>query len=458
MALWLVLAAMAAVAAALIALPLLRRAAADRPRADYDLAIYRDQLREIDRDRAQGLLTEAEAEAARTEVGRRLLAAAPGEPGPDAPRGPMAPRGGPRWTLAALAALLPVAALAVYLTHGALGLPGQPAAERLAERADAGRDEALVAELARRMRERPDDSRGWALLGRSLMSLGRAAEAADAFARAAALVTTDADVHARLGEARLHAADGVVTPAARQAFEAALVVDPEEPRARYYLGLADLQAGREREALDRWLALEAESPADAPWRTTLASRIDAVAARLGIDPKALRRAGAAPPRGPSAEDVAAAQRMTPEARMAMIRSMVEGLAGRLETQSDDAEGWVRLGRSYAVLGEAEKSRDAYARAARLKPDDLQVQSAYAGSLYESAGGGGLPTELSGVLQRILARDPTNGQALWLSGLVAARSGDKAAARAHWGRLLAQLAPGSPEHAAVKQRVDALSAN
>jgi cytochrome c-type biogenesis protein CcmH len=462
MALWLALAAMAAAAAALVALPLLRRAAAERPRAEYDLAIYRDQLREIDRDRAQGLLTEAEAEAARTEVGRRLLAAAPADPAGDAPRDPAA--GGRGWVLAALAAVLPAVALAVYLTHGAPGLPSQPAAEHLAERSGSGNDEALVAELARRMRERPDDSQGWALLGRSLMSLGRAAEAADAYGRAAALVTHDADVHARLGEARFQAADGVVTPAAQQAFEAALAVDPKEPRARYYLGLADLQAGREREALDRWLALETDSPPDAPWRATLANRIDAVAARLGVDPKTTRRAGAAPPerepatRGPTAEDVAAAQQMPPEARMAMIRSMVDGLASRLEAQPDDVEGWMRLGRSYAVLGEAEKSRDAYGRAAHLRPDDLAVQSAYATSLYEAAGEGTPAPELAATLQRILARDPANGQALWLSGLVAARGGDKAAARSHWGRLLAQLAPGSPEYAAVKQRVDALASN
>jgi cytochrome c-type biogenesis protein CcmH len=87
-----------------------------------------------------------------------------------------------------------------------------------------------------------------------------------------------------------------------------------------------------------------------------------------------------------------------------------------------------------------------------------VQTAYATSLYEAAGEGTPAPELAATLQRILARDPANGQALWLSGLVAARGGDKAAARSHWGRLLAQLAPGSPEYAAVKQRVDALASN
>jgi cytochrome c-type biogenesis protein CcmH len=318
---------------------------------------------------------------------------------------------------------------------------------------------ALVAELARRMQERPDDPKGWALLGRSLLSLGRAAEAADAYGRAAALLPDDADLHARLGEALIQAADGTVTPAARQALAKALAADPKEPRSRYYLGLAELHAGNERGALDRWLALEADSPPDAPWRGQLAVRIEELAGRLGLDPNTIRGGGGtAAPRGPSAADMAAAQQMAPDQRMAMIRSMVESLASRLEAQPNDAEGWMRLGRSYGVLGEAEKSRDAYARAAHLKPEDLDVQGAYAESLYRSAGDGALPSELAGVLQRILARDPDNRNALWLSGLTAARRGEAASARAHWGRLLAQLAPGSPEHAALKQRVESLSAN
>lgn len=471
MGLWIVLALMTAIAAALIAVPLMRRAGAEQARSDYDVAVYRDQLAEIERDTAQGMLSTEEAEGARAEIARRLLAATTGAPdartAPPAVEAAASRSGRTGWAAAVLAVAVPVAALAVYLSHGAPDLPGQPAAKRLAGRAApdqsgaaAGRsDEALVAELSRRMQERPDDPKGWALLGRSLLSLGRASEGADAYARAAAILPHDADLHARLGEARMQASDGRVTDAAREAFNAALAADPKEPRSRYYLGLAELQAGNERVALDHWIALEADSPPDAPWREQLGIRIATLAARLGVDADALRGGRGAPaPRGPSAADVAAAQQMAPDQRMAMIRSMVESLASRLETQPDDLDGWMRLGRSYGVLGEAEKSRDAYARAARLRPDDSAVQSAYAESLLRAAGDGPPSAELSGVVQRLLARDPDNREALWLAGLAASRLGDAAAARAHWGKLLAQLSPGSPEHAALKKRVESLASN
>lgn len=473
MALWLVLGLMTAIAAALVTLPFVRRAGTVRARADYDAAVYRDQLSEVERDLAQGVLSAGEAEAARVEIGRRLIAAsenaAQSAPAAGRSQKSVARQGSAAWATAATLAIgAPAVALALYLAHGSPGLPSQPAAERIAARAPAadqaddpsGRsEEKLVAELARRLQDRPDDAKGWALLGRSLVSLGRAAESVEAFARAAAILPGDPDLQARLGEARLVAAEGTVTDDARKAFEAALAADPKEPRSRFYLGMAELQAGNARAALDRWLALEADSPPSAPWRAQLASRIDGLAERLGLDASALRGVKEAPaPRGPSAADVAAAQQMAPDQRMAMIRSMVEGLAIRLETEPEDVEGWLRLGRSYGVLGEHDKSREAYGRAAKLRPDDLKIQSVYADSLYKSAGEGTPPAELAGVLRHMLTRDPGNRDALWLSGLLASREGDTTAARAHWGKLLAQMSPGSPEHAALKKRVDSLATN
>jgi cytochrome c-type biogenesis protein CcmH len=477
MALWLVLAAMTLLAGALVALPFIRRSGAVRARAEYDAAVYRDQLREIDRDLAEGIISAADADAARIEVGRRLIAATDATPKPtpakpttraarraQARNEPAPPAARPAWTMAAaLAVGAPVVALAVYLTHGSPGLPSVPAATRIANAPPAATgersEESLVAELARRMQERPDDVRGWALLGRSLVSLGRGAEAVEAFERAVALQPGDADLQARLGEANLVVSEGVVNEAARRAFEAALAADPKEPRSRFYLGVAELQAGNERAALDRWVALETDSPPNAPWRPQLAQRIDALAHQIGVDPATLRPAkDPSAPRGPSAADVAAAQQMTPEERMTMIRSMVESLASRLEAQPDDVEGWLRLARSYGVLGEAERSRDAYGRAAKLRPDDLKVQSAYAESLYKSAGDGMPPAELADVLSHILTRDPANRDALWLSGLAASRAGDAASARTQWQKLLAQISPGSTEYAALKKRMDSLATN
>ncbi len=342
-----VLAGLALVAVLCVLVPLLRPQAPPRARAEHDVDIYRDQLAEIERDRDRGLVSEDQLDAARAEIGRRLLAA-------DAARQvPAARRDAPqmRAVLAAsLAAVLPLAAGGLYVWQGAPLVPGGSAndsaaatATRPAEHED---DMAtLVARLAERMEERPDDARGWRLLGRSLGSLGRYEEAARAYDRATALLPADAQLRSLRAEALTAANGGMVTTEAEQGFAAALRIDPGEPRAGYYLGLAALQKGDRDGALERWRALEAASPEDAEWLPMLRRRI----ARL------------AP--GPTREDVEAAGRLAPEERAAMIRGMVQGLALRLEEEPDDVEGWARLARSWRVLGEAENERDALRQAA-----------------------------------------------------------------------------------------------
>lgn len=382
-----VLAGLALAVVLCVLLPLLRRQAPPRPRAEHDVEIYRDQLAEIERDRDRGMVSGDQLEAARAEIGRRLLAA------DAARREPAARRDAPptRAILAAvLAGVLPLAAGGLYLWQGAPLLSGGSASESAAasEPRPAEREAdmaTLVARLAERMEERPDDIRGWRLLGRSLASLGRYDEAARAYGRATALLPADADLRSLRAAALTAANAGTVTPEAEQGFAAALRIDPGEPRAGFYLGLAALQKGDRDGALARWRALEAASPEGAEWLPMLRRRIASLAP------------------GPTREDVDAARQMAPEERAAMIRGMVESLALRLEEEPDDAEGWARLARSYRVLGEAEKERDALRQA----------------------------------------------------GEAAHRTGDNAAARRHWSRLRGLLPEGSPERAGIARRIDAL---
>jgi len=337
MILWIALALMTAAAAALLCIPLLRRSGTAAPRADYDREVYRDQLAELDRDAARGLIGESETAAARAEIARRLIASADR---PDAKTAPRLGSGSGR-IVAALAIAAPAAALALYLALGAPELATRTTSGPPADMA------ALVAELAEKMKDRPGDLRGWLLLGRSYRSLERFDAAADALGHASALAPDDAALAAEFGEVLIFAADGRVGKEARDAFEAALRVDAKEPRARYYLGLADAQDGNPRGALERWLALEADSAPDAPWRAMLAEHIQQLQTEAGI---------------------------TPENRTAMIRGMVERLAERLAQQPDDADGWLRLARSYMVLGEAAKAKDALAKAEKLRPDDAGVKA------------------------------------------------------------------------------------
>ncbi len=383
-------------ALAMLLVPLIFRQRSATSRDAYNLAVYRDQLAEIERDLARGVLAANEAEAARAEIARRILALKPAE----AETGAGAY---PRAVAIVAILLLPVAAWILYWQLGSPSLPDQPFAERTAagtppiaaNPAHSDMSEAL-ARLGAHLKEHPEDLTGWLLLARSELSLGRYREAAEAYRHAADLSGHRADIMGDWGEAQVLAAGGTVTPAAREAFEAGLR-DPETaPRSRYYLALAQMQRGEVKSALEGWAGLAADAPADAEWLPLVRQRISEAASALGIDPATLKPAtGATRPSGggpngaPGDAAVAAAAKAaagaSPEERQAMINAMVERLAARLADQPDDVEGWVRLGRSYMVLNQPDKAREAYARAVKLKPDDPELKEALAEASTAASG-------------------------------------------------------------------------
>ena len=228
---WLIAAIMCALVLALLLPPLLRRGAASpASRADFDVEIYRDQLDEIERDLERGVLDADQAAAARTEIGRRLLAV--GEEKEE-----IAQASGGRQLVGAvlLGVVVPVAAFLLYIQGGAPGLVDRPAAPPTS--ASPGADphdttEALK-QLAQRLVEKPDDLKGWALMGRSLYSLKRYAESAAAYGNAVALAPGRADLMGLQGEALTFANNGTVTPRARQLFEGAVTLEAGEDRARF---------------------------------------------------------------------------------------------------------------------------------------------------------------------------------------------------------------------------------
>jgi len=293
----------------------------------------------------------------------------------------------------ALLLLLPFAGVsgAVYF-HGEFAAP-RGGHEALLDRArqEAPHDlNAAVAKLEQRLAKEPDDADGWSLLSRSYELLGQHDKAEDAARHAAALgaKSGDAATQSESAEALVSANQGKVVPEARRLFAAALAADPTDPRARFFLGLADAQEGKSEDALGRWLALEADSPADAPWLEGLRANIERLAGSMGVSADELmkRRAalakakpvtGASAPPGPTRADVAAAAAMSPEDRSSMIRGMVERLADRLQREPGDVDGWLRLGRAYAVLGERQKALEAYRRATEADPKREDARTAYA---------------------------------------------------------------------------------
>ena len=353
---WGIAALLVLVALAALLRPLVSRTVRGVGDNEAVLGMFRRQLADIDTDLAQGRLLPDEAAAAQAELTRRLLA----EADRDSKESDLAATSPTElsWRIGAalgVVGLLPAAALAVYFAVGAPAAINSPAAAS-ASRAAAPRDSAEVAaavdQLKARLEHDPDHVEGWTLLGRTLTRLQRFAEAREAYGRAIGLKPDEPELHAELGEVLVLGARGTVTSAAIAEF----AKSGNDPRARFYGAEAALQRGDAAAAKTTLQALLADAPADAPWRKLVAARLAQIAPD---EPQASPKA----PAGPTPQDVDAAQSMSPEERMAMIRGMVERLAARLEQNPGDKEGWMRLARAYEVLGEADKAQAAHARAA-----------------------------------------------------------------------------------------------
>ena len=277
--------AMTAVAVALLAGPLIWRRRAAASRDAYNLAVYRDQLAELERDVGRGVLEPGDAEAAKAEIGRRILALSPTEGRAAASHSRLA------FAIAAIV-LVPIAAWTLYWDIGSPGLPDEPH-DAVAANPHLDIDAALK-QLEAHLTAHPDDLKGWLLLGRTELDLGRYIDAAEAYRHAAEVSGQRPVIVGDWGEAQVMAAGGTVTPGAVQAFKIALA-DPEAaPRSRFYLALADFQAGDTKNALQEWVDLEAASPDDAAWLPMLRKRIAEAATSLGVDPAALKTSSGAP--------------------------------------------------------------------------------------------------------------------------------------------------------------------
>lgn len=375
MSFWIIITSVSVGVGAILALALVRGRADAVPQAAYDMQVYRDQLKEVDRDLARGVIPEAEAERVRTEVSRRLLAADAQMRAQKAP----SERGGKGNIIVAitLVGAMLVGALALYAQLGVPGYRDLPLEARIAA-SDQARTErlsqaeaeaqaparppapeaapdylALMEKLRETVKERPDDLRGLRLLVRNEAALGNVAAAYAAQQQTIRIKGTEAssDDHALLADLMIAAAGGYVSTEAEAALRAALKADPENPTSRYYLGVYLMQVDRPDVAFRMWERLLRESPAEAPWVAPIRAQIEDIAWRAGVQYELPQE-----PRGPSAEDVEAAEDMTPEDRLEMIRGMVRGLAERIDTEGGAPEDWARLIAAYGVLGETDLAR------------------------------------------------------------------------------------------------------
>ena len=366
MLLWIILATLTTVVLLVLLRPLLRGKKSVAGRGAFDAAVYRDQLREVETDRERGLIGEKEAEAARLEISRRLLASAQSDASEQVP-----PSRGSNAVMLSVAAMLPLIAIGLYLAYGSPGLPDQPLAARLEDPSTEQDLAAIVARVEARLREHPEEGEGWDAIAPVYLGIGRYGNAAEAFDQALKLLGESPKRLAGRGQALVLANDGVVSEEARRVLERALVLDPTVLEPRILLAIAKEQDGKFAAAIEDWRGLLAAGDESASWRQMVEKRIAAAEAHLadgstggGAPKTTVPSIGAGPKSGagPTAGDVAAAQAMSPSDRQAMVEQMVQRLAERLEQQGDDLSGWLKLVKAYTVLDRKDDAQKALARA------------------------------------------------------------------------------------------------
>lgn len=455
---WLILAALCLPALALLGYPLLSRRSQTVGRDEGGLAVYRQQLKELDADITRGVLSEQDAEPTRIEIQRRILRL--GKSGSE--DGNLTSGRMPLLTLG-LVLVVTLSSFGLYSYLGSPGLASKPLASRniaLEKRDLAGRDLGnLVKRLAEKLQENPENLDGWILLARTLSRMERYEQAAETFLQATKLAPKDADLFVGAGENYYFKSDGMVSQKAVEAFEAAYALDPTHAGARYYLALHAAQNGRRQEALNSWMTLFEESDASAPYMRILRGRIAELAGEINVDVSALLSSKGeerSTQAGPSQDDMQAAADMSKEDREQMIQEMVGRLAERMQAEPD-FEGLMRLGQVYGTLGQFDKSAEAYGRAAEIDGGNPAPLAGQAFALIRHAEEGSPPPEEAVALyRRVLELDETAPEALWYVGIAEARAGNRETALQYWTRLKSLVPEGSQVSANVTRAINALS--
>jgi len=350
MAIWFFMVILCSLAAVLIAFPLIR-SYEQRLGPGQDVAVYQDQLKEIARDLESGSINDTEAKSARAEIERRLEAATKtvvvAKP---------LPAGWKNMALGVAAAIVIVGSVGVY---SQLGSPTLPSVSKQPTKGDdqAAKIEEIIVKIQGKVKETPNDPEAWRMLGWAMFNVQKYQDSVDAFSKAVALAPDNLDYQGMLAEATVQNAQGTVTPAAQKLIDAVLAKDPKNLQARYYDAVGHEQSGDQQGALDRWMALLGDAPAEAGYRDDVKARIAALGKALNKDVSGILNAPAA---------------LTPD-QQAMAEGMVQKLADELKQNTKDAQGWARLIRSYSVLKEPDKAKAALADALKAFDGDSATQ-------------------------------------------------------------------------------------
>ncbi len=319
-----------------------------------DIAVFKDQLSEIERDLKRGVLNEQDAESARIEVSRRLIEASQQQN--DANENTALSSGSSLMLrrVAALVALvgMPALAAALYLSQGNPAMPDQPLLARAPQNQPSGNTDiaGIVGQVETHLASNPDDAKGWAVLAPVYMRMKRYADAARAFENIIRLSGEDTERLSDLGEALVLSEQGMITARAQSLFEKSLALDETAVRPRYFLALGLGQEGNFSAAKTAWEELLEDATPQSAWAPGALEQLNIARAQLGLAP--------AEPENRAAAVMA----MSKDEQQDMIAGMVAGLASRLEEDPNNLPDWLRLIRSYTVLGRTDEAIEALQKA------------------------------------------------------------------------------------------------
>ncbi len=368
---WIIAAVIAFVATASALVPLMRTRKGQFNNADFDAEIYKARIKEIDHDLEINRISRQEADAAKAEEGRRLIAASHGESEADphseiTGAGPVS-QGFRKLSAAAIVLFIPIASVLVYMATGSPSTPDQSLAARMDIDPERQNITRLLERAEARLVEKPSDGKGWEVLAPVYLRLGRVQDSIDAYRNTIRLLGETPERITSLGEALVIGANGVVSAEAQKLFEKASAQVPGEPKPRFYLALALGQSGQHKEAVATWRQLLKDAPKDSPWVPVAESGLKEQLAKLQAAGGQVESQDGLP--GPTNEDVKAADAMSETDRKAMINDMVTNLAEKMREDPTNIKGWQRLIRSYTVLGRTDDALNAIKEARIALPDN-----------------------------------------------------------------------------------------
>ena len=275
---------------AILFYPLLKKpmALTQEDRRQAKLAIFRDQLQELERDRDHGLLAVEDFAQAQSELQRRLLDEVPG-----ATTTAVSPAhdGKNRRTLLALGLMLPLASLVGYLLLGNPQAIDPAAVMQQQEHAGAQEIDGMLRGLAERLKANPDDHQGWIMLARSYKALGRFAESAEAYPHGGPLLEGDAALLADYAEVMARANQGRFDEKSTARLNQALKLNPDDAQALFLAGIAAEQRHDFAVAVSHWQHLLKQLEPGTEEASSLAASIAELQAMLGTQDGTSGKAG-----------------------------------------------------------------------------------------------------------------------------------------------------------------------